>query len=117
LNIKSAFKALPWILLFMSGHCRADITTPKAPKGGRAIVYANVDTVIRSQSRFLRGRLKSNLNLVLVLFMGIIDKTWDEHKRTIPERFHRERMETNRAAVAWAEDVWTPAALSAAQSD
>ena len=65
----------------------------------------------------LRGRLKSNLNLVLVLFMGIIDKAWDEHNRTIPERFHRERMEANPAAVAWAEDVWATAALFATQSD
>ena len=64
----------------------------------------------------LRGRLKSNLNLVLVLFMGIIDKAWDEHNRTIPERFYRERMEADRAFVARAEDVWTTAALSAAQS-
>jgi hypothetical protein len=62
----------------------------------------------------LRGRLKSDLNLVLVLFMGIIDKAWDEHNRTIPERFYRERMEVDRAVVARAEDVWTTAALSAA---
>ena len=48
--------------------------------------------------------------------MGIIDKAWDEHNRTIPERFYRERMEADRAFVARAEDVWTTAALSAAQS-
>lgn len=65
----------------------------------------------------LRGRLKSNLNLGPVLFMEIIDKAWDEPKRTIPERFHRERMEANRAAVARAEGVWTTGTLCAAQSD
>ena len=65
---------------------------------------------------FLRGRLKSDLNLVLVLFMGIIDKAWDEHHRTIPERFYGERMEADRAVVTGAEAVWTAAAISAAQS-
>ena len=64
----------------------------------------------------LRGRLKSDLNLVLVLFMAIIDKAWDEHKRTVSERFHQERMETDRAAFTRAEDVWKTAALSTAQS-
>jgi len=65
----------------------------------------------------LRGRLKSKLNLVLVLFMEIIDKAWDEYKRTIPERFHRERMETHRAAFTRTEDVWTTTPLSASQSN
>jgi hypothetical protein len=78
----------------------------------RFVIVAS--SFFRHSSFELRGRLKSDLNLVLVLFMGIIDKAWDEHNRTIPERFYRERMEVDRAVVARAEDVWTTAALSAA---
>ena len=89
-----------------------DVTIHKKHKGKDDEFFGWGNDISR-----LRGCLKSDLNLVLVLFMGIIDKAWDEHNRTIPERFHRERMEANPAAAARTEDVWTTAALSPAQSD
>ena len=46
-------------------------------------------------SKNLRGRLKSNCKLVLVLFMTITDKAWDAHQRTVSKQFHRPRMGTD----------------------
>jgi hypothetical protein len=81
---------------------------------GDETVYRFKHPTIRDAFGGLRGRLKNNLNLVLVLFMAIIDKAWDEHNRTIPERFHQKRMEADQANVARPEQAGATAAIFAA---
>jgi len=42
-------------LVVLSGHCHAAIVYPKAPDGGRQIVYENAAQILRTDSRCLGG--------------------------------------------------------------
>jgi hypothetical protein len=48
-------KLLLCLALVLSGHCRAAITYPKAPDGGRQIVYKYAGELLKSDPRFLGG--------------------------------------------------------------
>jgi len=61
----------------------------------------------------IRGRLKNNFELVLVLFMAITDKAWDALQRTVSEQFHRSRMGVNRADGTRSQEVGAATALHA----
>jgi hypothetical protein len=48
-------KLLLCLALVLSGHCHAAIVYPKAPDGGRQIVYDNASETLRHDPRFLGG--------------------------------------------------------------
>lgn len=48
-------KLLLCLALVLSGHCYAAIVYPKAPDGGREIVYKYANELLRSDPRFLGG--------------------------------------------------------------
>jgi hypothetical protein len=48
-------KLLLGLALVLSGYCRAAITYPKAPDGGRQLVTANANEILRSDPSFLAG--------------------------------------------------------------
>src|ERR1035441_3916998 len=48
-------KLLLCLALVLSGYCRAAITYPKAPDGGRLLVTANANEILRSDPNFLAG--------------------------------------------------------------
>ena len=63
----------------------------------------------------IRGRLKNNFQIALVLFMEITDKAGDANQRTIFEQSHQQRMGVDQADVARAAQAGSTAALHPAQ--
>jgi hypothetical protein len=55
IEVASACLAIGMIFWGAASSCKAGITYPKAPEGGRDIVYANVDVLIKGQPGLLKG--------------------------------------------------------------
>src|SRR5882724_6438421 len=65
----------------------------------------------------LRGRLKNDFQIVLVLFMAITDKAWDANQRTLSKQFHQQRMGVDSGDVARSAQAGPTGPLHAAQRD
>ncbi|HEY3897433.1 MAG TPA: DUF1186 domain-containing protein, partial [Chthoniobacter sp.] len=73
---------------------------PVAVSAAICLAAPTGDPAFASQfAKFLRGRLKNNFQIVLVLFMAITDKAGDANQRTIFEQPDEQRMGVHQADV------------------